>query len=399
MTKKYCINCNLVLDEEVKFCPECGGQVQKYKKSKSKKPYDSKKPFNKKRLIVILLIILGIIVVAIVAFAIIQNIMLKNNASSAKSSVNNKAGVETFSENIGNLSGNIAADAYSVTDGNYLYYVGQDGIYKSNNFNDKEINKDNSKKIADGKFSSLNYYGEKIICIRNDDNSIYKLSDLNDEDKQPYVDNIYTAEPGFTFKSVAINSDNIYVLSESSGNFYITSTNMRSKNKINDVWSGAGTQAWMYLSEFTLRVCVASSSGWEAYKGDIDGNKTSGLSKYCSGSGNPTSVGFYDDKIYLLHSGTSLNSSSISVYESGGNRNAINLDCSAKKLLLSGETVFIQSSNDRFIWFNVDTNMSHDIDNKLYKDIDVNSININKGKFCVIYSDNSVVLSDIASLN
>ena len=100
-----------------------------------------------------------------------------------------------------------------------------------------------------------------------------------------------------------------------------------------------------------------------------------------------------------MNSGTSSNLSNISVNEVGGNRSDISLDCAATKILLSGETVFVQCGNDHFIWFNTDTNMSHDILNDDFKDSSVKTINVNNGKFCVLYSDNSVVLSDIASLN
>lgn len=155
----------------------------------------------------------------------------------------------------------------------------------------------------------------------------------------------------------------------------------------------------MSLNESTLRVCVSSASGWTAFKGNIDGNKTAGLEKYCSGSGTPTSVAFYEDKVYTLSAGASSNSSSITINDAGGNRSDVSLDCSAEKILLSGETVFVQCSNDHFIWFNTDTNMSHDVENKNFKDVSVKTINVNNGKFCVLYSDDSIVLSDISSLN
>lgn len=155
----------------------------------------------------------------------------------------------------------------------------------------------------------------------------------------------------------------------------------------------------MFLNDSTLRVCVSGASGWTAYKGNIDGNKTAGLEKYCSGTGSPISVAFYENKVYVLSAGTSSNSSSISVSDAGGNRSDVNLDCAAKKILLSGETVFAQCANDHYIWFNINTNMSHDIDNNDFKDVSVKTINVNNGKFCVLYSDDSVVLSDIASLN
>ena len=34
MAQNYCKKCDLVLDSEVKFCPECGGTVEKYKNKK-----------------------------------------------------------------------------------------------------------------------------------------------------------------------------------------------------------------------------------------------------------------------------------------------------------------------------------------------------------------------------
>lgn len=398
MSKKYCTNCNLVLNSDVKFCPECGGPANVMKKQKSVKQNINFK-FDKKKLIIIACVVVGLIIVGIVAFSVIQNIVLKNNADNAKSTITSKANIDAKSETIGNFAGNITSEALSVANDDTLYFAFDNGIYMSSKLDTKEIDIASSKKIADGKFKSLNYFDNQLICIKTDDNSIYKLTDTNNEDKQPYIDKLYTSDPGFMLESVAINSDNVYTLSSNSGKFFITSTNLRSKNKINDVWNGEGNKAWMNVNESTIKICVSSSNGWNAYRGDIDGNKTTGLKQYCSGSGNPVSVAFYEDKVYALNAVSSSGNSSITIYEAGGNRNDINLDCSAKKLLLSGQTIFIQCNNDRFIWFNIDTNMSHDIDNHSFKDVDVKTINVNNGKFCVLYADNSVVLSDIASLN
>lgn len=394
MAKKYCNNCTLILNSEVRFCPECGGAVKKYKENRQLSNILS---VNKKNFFIIGAILILLIIIAIVVFAIFENIHLKNNAQNSKSNVFNKGHVELISENLGNLPCNICAQAYTVNDGTNIYFAGNDGIYKSN-FNSKEINKEDSKKIADGKFSSLNYYDGNIFCIKSDDNSIYRISDISNEDKNPYVDKIYNSDPGFILSCFAINSDNIYVLSENSGKFYLTSTNMRSKNKINDVWNGEGTKAWMFLNESTFRLCVLNAGEWNAYKGDIDGNKTSGLTKYCSGSSNPVSVAFLEDKVYTLGSSSS-NFSTITINEAGGNRNDITLDCKAKKLLLSGETVFVECDSEHFLWFNTDTNMSHDINNSSFKNEEVKTININNWKFCVLYNDGSMVFNDLSSLN
>lgn len=235
MANKYCKKCNLVLNSDVKFCPECGGAVEKLKRKNNSSQSGPKFLMDKKKLIIIGSIVLGVIIVGIVAFAIIQNFVLKNNASNAKNNVNNKAEIEIVSENIGNLACNVCAQAYTVNDGEHIYFAGNDGIYKTENLNGTNHNKDNSKKIADGKFCSLNYFDGNIFCIKTDDNSVYKLSGLNDGDKLPYIDKIYTADSGFTLMNIAINSENIYTLSNASGTYYLTSTNLRSKSKINDV--------------------------------------------------------------------------------------------------------------------------------------------------------------------
>lgn len=235
MANKYCKKCNMVLNSDVKFCPECGGAVEKLKKRNDPTKSSSKFSFDKKKLIIIGLIAVGVIIVAIVAFAIIQNLVLKNNANNAKNNVNNKAEIEIVSENIGNLACNICAEAYTVNDGEHIYFAANDGIYKSKNLDEAKYDKDNSKKIADGKFTALNYFDGNIFCIKTDDNSVYKLSDLNNGDKLPYIDKIYTADSGFTLVNTAINSENIYTLSNASGTYYLTSTNLRSKSKINDV--------------------------------------------------------------------------------------------------------------------------------------------------------------------
>ena len=241
MANKYCKNCNMVLNADVKFCPQCGGAVDKLKRKNMPKQAGQNSKFNKKKLIIIGSIVIGVIIVGIVAFAIIQNFVLKNNANNAKNNINNKAEVETISENIGNLACNISAQAYTVNDGEHLYFAGNDGIYETNNLDGTKHDKESTKKIADGKFTSLNYYDGNIFCIKTDDNSVYKLSGLNDGDKLPYIDKIYSADAGFTLSSFAINSDNIYTLSSSSGSYYLTSTNLRSKGKINEVWHGEGS--------------------------------------------------------------------------------------------------------------------------------------------------------------
>lgn len=261
MANKYCKNCNMVLNADVKFCPECGGAVEKLKKRQAPQQSGNKFSVDKKKLIIIGSIVIGVIVVGIVLFAIIQNFVLKNSANNAKNNINNKAEIETVSKNIGNLACNIAVGANTVSDGEHLYFAGSDGIYESDSLGENKIDKDNCKKIAEGKFTSLNYYDGNILCIKTEENSIYKLSDLNNGDKLPYIDMIYSADPGVTLLNFAINSDNIYTLSNGSGNFYLTSTNLRSKGKINDVWHGEGSNAWMYLNDSTLRLCVANSSG------------------------------------------------------------------------------------------------------------------------------------------
>lgn len=235
MANKYCKNCKMVLNSEVKFCPECGGAVEKLKKKNDPSKSNSKSSFNKKKLIIIGSIVIGVIIIGIVAFAVIQNFVLKDSANKSKNNINNKAEIETISENIGNLACNVCAQAYTVNDGEHIYFAGNDGIYKTENLNGTNHNKDNSKKIADGKFSALNYFDENIFCIKTDDNSVYKLSGLNDGDKLPYIDKIYTSDPGFILMNIAINSENIYTLSNASGTYYLTSTNLRSRSKINDV--------------------------------------------------------------------------------------------------------------------------------------------------------------------
>ena len=331
-------------------------------------------------------------------YEVYQNLSLKNNANNAKNTVSTKSNMESTSKNIGNLPGNLSAGAFSVFDGDSLFYAGKDGIYKCPISESSEISSENSKKIADGRFSSLNYFNENLYCINMADNCVYKLSDLNNESGNPYIDKIYTSDAGFELKCIGINSDNVYVLSKYADSYVLKSANLRIKNKVNDVWSGSATNAWMYLNDSTLRLCVANSSSWEALKGDIDGNKTSGLIKYCSGAGSPASVAFEEDKIFVLNSSRSQNSSSISVCDSGGGRSDINLNSPAKSMLLSGQTVFVESDNQHFLWFNTDTNMTHDIDGD-FKNCEVRAININDGKFCVIYADDTVLFSDIDSLN
>lgn len=240
MAKKYCKNCNMVLNQDVKFCPECGGEVVKFKE---KRGISIISRLGKKKLIIIASIILGVIVLGIVAFAVVQAVVLNNKATEAKNNINNKSVAEFQSDVIGNVPCNVSAGAYSVANGEKLYFALNDGIYVSNNINSDIINKDESKKIADGKFSSLNLYRGNLFAINSADNSIYKLSDLDNEDKDPYVDNIYTCPSEYTLKCCAINSDNVYVLSSSSGMFYLTSTNLRTKNKSNDIFEGQGTNA------------------------------------------------------------------------------------------------------------------------------------------------------------
>lgn len=154
----------------------------------------------------------------------------------------------------------------------------------------------------------------------------------------------------------------------------------------------------MYLSEYTIRLCVDNAGSWTAYKGEIDGNKTSGINKYCSGSGSPKCVAFDEDKVYTLFASTS-GKATIVVSDEAGNSRDISLEKSVDRILLSGESVFFEGENNYFGWFNTDTNMTHDINSDNFKDEKVRTVNINNGRFCVLYFDDSIVTIDINSLN
>ena len=65
MGNKYCKNCNMVLNADVKFCPQCGGAVEKLKRKNNSSQAGPKFLMDKKKLIIIGSIVLGVIIVKI----------------------------------------------------------------------------------------------------------------------------------------------------------------------------------------------------------------------------------------------------------------------------------------------------------------------------------------------
>lgn len=111
------------------------------------------------------------------------------------------------------------------------------------------------------------------------------------------------------------------------------------------------------------------------------------------------SIGFAEEKAVALNkSDASLNRSNIVISDSTGNSTTASLECSANKILASGNCVFVQSDNSHLLWFNTDTNMTHDIYIDNQNNNNIVSMNINAGKLCVFYSNGNIALKDINSL-
>ena len=113
MAQKYCKNCNLDLDNQVKFCPKCGGAVSIKKKNVS----DLLSSISFRRnLFIVAGIVALLVVILIVVFSLAKTSFLKNSAIDSKDDVHIKIDSNFIDKNIGNLGCNICSQAYTVCD-------------------------------------------------------------------------------------------------------------------------------------------------------------------------------------------------------------------------------------------------------------------------------------------
>lgn len=399
MDNKYCTKCGLELPEKVKFCPNCGASISDYKNNISEKkqpPKTTKNRISTKSIIVVGVIVLILIIAAIVAFSIINSVNLQNDANSAKSNINVKISHSNYSDNLGNFDGNICAGSLSVAHNNNLYFCADDGIYKKDNFGADNFTKENSIKVTEGKYSSLNYINDILYAININNNKVVKISQKNNNEFTEQ--NLFTPSETYTLQTFGIFSDKVCVLSKMDSHYRLSSISLKSDAVESLIYECESINAWMNLSENNLRLCVASSGGWYAYSWDIDGDKVSKETLFAQGTSSISSVAFSTSKIYVVEKSTSDNQK-IVVLDKSGNRQDINPNCKIIKLLKIDDTVFIQSSNKDFSWFNTDSNMVHKMDNSAFFDEKLSTINYNNNCFCVVYEKGKVISLDIKTLS
>lgn len=396
MKKKYCTKCNTELGSDVKFCPECGSAVQEISPNKTHKKPARKN--NKKLIIIITSIVLGLIIVGLVLFFLIDSVGMQKKASNSKSIVTPNVGNTQISYDLGNLSCNLIVGAQSVYKNDNLFYIADDGIYRTDNFAD-ELKKDDAKKIADGKFACLNFKDEDIYCINQKDDSIVKLTNVIEGNATKFETCFSNDLQNFKIRNLVRAYDNLYFSRDDGQTYVFSGLKIDGKQIIPEIMKGEGTCPWLYASENSLKICNNSSSGWQIYEASIDSHTLPKMEKSISSTGVLKDIAFGDDKVYTLEQSSSSNSSKILISDKSGGRQEINLDCKVSKMLLSNQAMFLYSEKSGFLWFNTDTSMTHEINNNQFKTEKVDSININNNKFCALYKDGSIASVVINTLS
>lgn len=399
MDKKFCTKCGQELSEDAKFCPECGFNVQAISstiKDKNKKKKSEKK-FNWKLLIIILAIIFVLGIVAVVVFALLSSSNLQDSVKTSKNTIAVKIGNTEVSDNIGNLPGNIAAGALSVYKNDTLFFAADDGIYKTDQITDL-IEKKNCSKVIDGSFTYLNIHDNNLFCIDNKNNAIVKFLNVFDEDK-PKKEIFYQGNEQSKILEIGISNNYIFCVLSLENSFTVATIKCDNSSSVGEVFTSSGNRAWLKVSDNSIIFCLSDSSSWTAWNIDMSSGQPSKAVKLTSGNGQPVDMAFSDSKIYCAEKTSSDSSGKIIVLDNSGSRQEINLDCKISKLLLCGETVFAHSSKKKFIWFNTDTSMSHDIENEDFDDSEIACINLNHEYFCVLYKNGKIVTTDVNKLH
>lgn len=365
MSTKKCFSCNKDIPDEGEYCPYCGAKRENDVGLKARV-----KKIDKKIVFLALAVFLILTVVLVVILTLFNSANLKIRAEESKQNVGLEISSQAKTEkdsDIGNLTENIMAGGYVVSDSNETFIVNKDGIYLEE--------EGTLKSIQSGSFKNLNLHNNILYFLNTKTNCICKNANSNEE--------IFKPQNGEKIVDFALYKENLYILLKLDNNYNLIRFSINDF-LVKDSFVFTGKKTWLNISNDVIKIFVADGTNWSIKSSSIKNEERLNFTDIVKGSNNVCDVGFLNSGFLIAENG----SSKIFILDESGNRRELTLNTDkTSKILVSGHCFFVITKTNKVYWCNEDTIISHNIT----EDLDLSSV---KAKNLALSNNNLYVICD-----